>query len=125
MKYKYYSEIETDAHYPTAVEIARMLGIHNEKGDKFHSHYVIAALSELDNEKLYYLGSKGKTRVFRNTDNIVSFGFNIYARISMVKADKHGLVRIQIPAAGKKYKLIIDRKAILDFVNGTMMKAVC
>ena len=125
MKYRYYSEIETDIHYPTAVEIAKMLGIYNEKGDKFHSHYVIAALSELDNENLYYLGSKGKTRVFRNTDNIISFGFNIYARISMVKTDEKGFVKIQIPAGGKKYRLNIDRKAILDFVNGAMIKTVC
>lgn len=71
---KYYLEIESDIHHPTAKEIAEIIGIYNISNQP-HSMFVRAYLGR---STLQYLGRNGMVQVFNNYSAMLALANNIY-----------------------------------------------
>lgn len=73
-KMKYYLEVESDVHHPTAKEIAEIIGIYN-MSDQPHAMFVRAYLGR---SPLQYLGRNGMVQVFNNYQAILALAKDMY-----------------------------------------------
>ena len=71
---KYYLEVESDVHHPTAKEIAEIIGIYN-MSDQPHARFVRAYLGR---SPLQYLGRNGMVQVFNNYQAILALAKDMY-----------------------------------------------
>ena len=71
---KYYLEVESDIHHPTAKEIAEIIGIYNISNQP-HATFVRAYLGR---STLQYLGRNGMVQVFNNYQAILALAKNMY-----------------------------------------------
>lgn len=71
---KYYLEIESDIHHPTAKEIAEIIGICNISNQP-HSMFVRAYLGR---STLQYLGRNGMVQVFNNYSAMLALANDMY-----------------------------------------------
>lgn len=71
---KYYLEVESDVHHPTAKEIAEIIGIYN-MSDQPHAMFVRAYLGR---SPLQYLGRNGMVQVFNNYQDILALAKDMY-----------------------------------------------
>lgn len=71
---KYYLEIESDIHHPTAKEIAEIIGIYNVSNQP-HAMFVRAYLGR---SPLQYLGRNGMVQVFNNYSAMLALANDMY-----------------------------------------------
>lgn len=71
---KYYIEVEYDSHYPTAKEVAEIIGIFNAT-NKPHAMFVRAYLGK---SNLKYLGRNGMTQVFNDYEKILKLATEMF-----------------------------------------------
>lgn len=71
---KYYLEVESDIHHPTAKEIAEIIGIYNVSNQP-HAMFVRAYLGR---STLQYLGRNGMVQVFNNYQAILALANDMY-----------------------------------------------
>jgi len=71
---KYYLEVESDIHHPTAKEIAEIIGIYN-MSDQPHAMFVRAYLGR---SPLQYLGRNGMVQVFNNYGAMLALAKDMY-----------------------------------------------
>lgn len=71
---KYYLELESDIHHPTAKEIAEIIGIYNISNQP-HAMFVRAYLGR---STLQYLGRNGMVQVFNNYSAILALANDMY-----------------------------------------------
>ena len=71
---KYYLEIESDIHHPTAKEIAEIIGIYNISNQP-HAMFVRAYLGR---STLQYLGRNGMVQVFNNYSAMLALANDMY-----------------------------------------------
>lgn len=71
---KYYFEVESDIHHPTAKEIAEIIGIYNMSNQP-HAMFVRAYLGH---SPLQYLGRNGMVQVFNNYQAILALAKDMY-----------------------------------------------
>ena len=71
---KYYLEIESDIHHPTAKEIAEIIGIYNVSNQP-HAMFVRAYLGR---STLQYLGRNGMVQVFNNYSAMLALANDMY-----------------------------------------------
>ena len=71
---KYYLEVESDVHHPTAKEIAEIIGIYNMSNQP-HAMFVRAYLGR---SLLQYLGRNGMVQVFNNYQTILDLAKDMY-----------------------------------------------
>ena len=71
---KYYLEIESDIHHPTAKEIAEIIGIYN-MSDQPHAMFVRTYLGR---SPLQYLGRNGMVQVFNNYSAMLALANDMY-----------------------------------------------
>ena len=74
LKMKYYLEVESDIHHPTAKEIAEIIGIYNISNQP-HAMFVRAYLGR---STLQYLGRNGMVQVFNNYQAILALAKDMY-----------------------------------------------
>lgn len=77
LKMKYYLEVESDVHHPTAKEIAEVIGIYNISNQP-HAMFVRAYLGR---SPLQYLGRNGMVQVFNNYQAILDLAKDMYEYI--------------------------------------------
>lgn len=71
---KYYLEVESNVHHPTAKEIAEIIGIYNMSNQP-HAMFVRAYLGR---SPLQYLGRNGMVQVFNNYSAILALAKDMY-----------------------------------------------
>lgn len=71
---KYYLEVESDIHHPTAKEIAEIIGIYNVSNQP-HAMFVRAYLGR---SLLQYLGRNGMVQVFNNYSAMLALANDMY-----------------------------------------------
>lgn len=74
LKMKYYLEVESDVHHPTAKEIAEIIGIYNISNQP-HAMFVRAYLGH---STLQYLGRNGMVQVFNNYNAMLALANDMY-----------------------------------------------
>ena len=74
LKMKYYLEVESDIHHPTAKEIAEIIGIYNVSNQP-HAMFVRAYLGR---STLQYLGRNGMVQVFNNYSAMLALANDMY-----------------------------------------------
>lgn len=74
LKMKYYLEVESDIHHPTAKEIAEIIGIYNISNQP-HAMFVRAYLGR---STLQYLGRNGMVQVFNNYSAMLALANDMY-----------------------------------------------
>ena len=71
---KYYLEVESDIHHPTAKEIAEIIGIYNVSNQP----YAMFVRAYLGRSTLQYLGRNGMVQVFNNYQAILALANDMY-----------------------------------------------
>lgn len=71
---KYYLEVKSDVHHPTAKEIAEIIGIYN-MSDQPYAMFVRAYLGR---SPLQYLSRNGMVQVFNNYQAILALAKDMY-----------------------------------------------
>ena len=97
---KYYLEIELDDHYPTAKELAQLLGIngvHSEPSATLIRTYC-------KNNKLKYAGRKGMTNVYSDYQKILSLANDI-----LVRCTDNKFSEIYYSVDGRGFNLVVNK----------------
>lgn len=105
--YKYYAEMVCTEHFPTAKEVAEYAGIYTT-GHNPYSSFVIAYMNSVSNDKIYYFGKNGKTRVINDYRIIVQMLILINQTL-MTKKTSESKVPIVIKIGTRNYHLIVEK----------------
>lgn len=100
---KYYLEIELDDHYPTAKELAILLGINGVHGEPS----VTLIRKYCNNNKLKYAGRKGMTNVYSDYQKILSLANDILVRCT---DDKRSEVYYSVD--GRGFNLVVNKEQL-------------
>ena len=100
---KYYLEIEFDDHYPTAKELAILLGING--GHREPSVTLIRKYCS--NNKLKYAGKKGMTKVYSDYQKILSLANDI-----LVRCTNNKFCEVYYSVDGRGFNLVVNKEQL-------------
>lgn len=100
---KYYLEIELEDHYPTAKELAQLLGINGVHGEPS----ITLIRKYFSNNKLKYVGHKGMVNVYSDYQKILSLANDILVRCTDDKFSE-----IYYSVDGRGFNLVVNKEQL-------------